>query len=325
MKTTWKLILTELLLATVLLGAYVIPVHAQVIYQQKKLMLTDEEGDRVLLQLFLDTCETGIKKCVQRENVAPQESQYRVPRFARENPLVPNSHQRITDNSRLLPLFDSETLLTNFQRIIQQEAKRGNNLSIGDFHTWKISPRFALSKIVVALATASSARFLYVGQEPALIAWIKNQPDNSVTPEMLFRQSYLLNKGNIYLTILTIENILSDATFEERREDTLVNHKLTDLYAYSPNKFGDWYHFFGTMLAGYVQEPAKIIAEMYSVYRKISRGENAEKSTMDADKSGAQLGGALRQFAEKESYGPLRYWIKQLIRARVSSVHAGEH
>jgi len=108
-------------------------------------------------------------------------------------------------------------------------------------------------------------------------------------------KSYILNHGNMYLALLTIENVLSDATFEENREYTAVNKKLADMYEFSPNKFGDWYHFFGTMLAGYVGERAETIAEMYTVYRRISRGEDAEKSTMDADVKGARIGNKLRE------------------------------
>ena len=316
--------LTGLCIGCMLLGIYTNPGYAQVVYQQEKLMLTDSKGDEILWRLFLDTCETGVKKCLQQENVPPQESQYRQPRFAQENPLVSGVQERQTNNTYAAPLFKHATLLNNLQRIMQEETTKGNKLSLGQIHTWTPAHRFALSKIIVALATASSSRFLYVGQEIALINWIKTRADNSVTVEDLFRQSYRLNKGNVYLTILTIENILSDATFEKERENTLVNQKLTDLYARSPNKFGDWYHFFGTMLAGYTKEPAKAIAYLYAAYRKISRGENAEKATMAADKAGAQLGGELRAWAEKEHYGQLRYWLKQISRARTGP-HYTQH
>ena len=63
--------------AVVLLSVFGGPVCAQsnrfVEYAQEKLMLVDREGDRLLLQLFWDTCETGLKKCLLRKNIAPQE------------------------------------------------------------------------------------------------------------------------------------------------------------------------------------------------------------------------------------------------------------
>ena len=134
----------------------------------------------------------------------------------------------------------------------------------------------------------------------------------TVTIEDLFRQSYILNRGNVYLTILSIENVLSDATFEAERENTLINQKLVDLYKDSPNKFGDWYHFFGTMLAGYVGEPIDLIVQLYSMYRKISRGEAAEKATLAADKAGADIGSDLRKFMMEDSFNLRRVLAEDL-------------
>lgn len=286
--------------AVVLLSVFSGPVCAQsnhfVEYAQEKLMLVDREGDRLLLQLFWDTCETGLKKCLLRKNIAPQKTQLRMPRFLQENPILQNTPVRTVDNSRVRPLFDAQATVSNLKKIIRNEQARGLHASFGRIHTWSAGRTSGLSKIIMALATASSSRFLYVGYEEELIEWIKTRPDNSVSIEALFHKSYILNGGNVYLTLLTIENVLSDATFEEDRENTAVNRKLADLYAGSPNKFGDWYHMFGTMLAGYVGEPARLIAKLYGIYRRISRGEAAEKATMAADKVGADMGVELRGF-----------------------------
>ena len=286
--------------AVVLLSVFSGPVCAQsnhfVEYAQEKLMLVDSEGDRLLLQLFWDTCETGLKKCLLRKNIAPQETQLRLPRFLQENPILSDTPVRTVDNSRVRPLFDAQATVSNLKKIIRNEQARGLHASFGRIHTWSAGRTSGLSKIIMALATASSSRFLYVGHEEELIEWIKKRPDNSVSIEALFHKSYILNGGNVYLTLLTIENVLSDATFEENRENTAVNRKLADLYAGSPNKFGDWYHMFGTMLAGYVGEPARLIAKLYGIYRRISRGEAAEKATMAADKVGADMGVELRGF-----------------------------
>ena len=286
--------------AVVLLSVFGGPVCAQsnrfVEYAQEKLMLVDREGDRLLLQLFWDTCETGLKKCLLRKNIAPQETQLRLPRFLQENPILSDTPVRTVDNSRVRPLFDAQATVFNLKKIIRNEQARGLHASFGRIHTWSAGRTSGLSKIIMALATASSSRFLYVGHEEELIEWIKTRPDNSVSIEALFHKSYILNGGNVYLTLLTIENVLSDATFEADRENTAVNRKLADLYAGSPNKFGDWYHMFGTMLAGYVGEPARLIAKLYGIYRRISRGEAAEKATMAADKVGADMGVELRGF-----------------------------
>jgi len=271
-------------------------------YKQEKLMLRDEKGDEVLLKLFSDTCTTGVKKVITQTNVPPQESQLRTPRFAKENPIIKTNVKPVVDNTQAKPLFNQEKTLEAIKKIIEEEEKKGIKFSGGRVHAWNnYYHKHLFSKIIMALATASSSRFLYVGQEIPLINWLRTQPDNSVNIEALFHKSYILNKGNLYLTILTIENVLSDATFEKDREDTMVNHKLVNLYEESPNKFGDWYHFFGTMLAGYVGEPSRVIAQMYSVYRRISRGDTAEKSTIEADKAGANMGVKLRRYIYMES------------------------
>ncbi len=271
-------------------------VFAQVTYQQKKLMLVDIQGDKVLSQLFMDTAKKGVQKCIERRNVPPEQCQYRAPRFAAYNPILPNVKLGKVDNSHVHFTYDEELTIKKLQQIINSQENKGYKVSFGSIHHWaSVRPSIVgTSKIVVALATASSSRFLYVGKEIALINWIKTQPDKSITIEKLFKQSYLLNRGDVYLTILTIENVLSDATFEKDREKTLVNQKLVDLYTNSPNKFGDWYHLFGTMLAGYTGEPATVIAGLYGVYRRISRGKDAEKSTMHADQVGACIGVQLR-------------------------------
>lgn len=303
-----------LIAALMLLAAQSIFAQA-ITYQQDKLKLIDPDGDAVLLEVFSDTCKTGLKKCVLFQNVAPAESQLRTPRFSAENPVLDIEDKRVIDNSKAEALFDMESTLKRLEAIMKNGEYR---ISLGTMHRWASSDLFSAkslaSKLLMCLATATSSRFMYVGKEVDLIKWILSQPDNSVTIERIFNESYSLNEGNVYLTILTIENVLSDSTFEAEREKTAVNQKLADLYAGSPNKFGDWYHLFGTMLAGYANEPAETIADLYGVYRKISRGENAEKATMSADKIGAKMGTKLRQFVFKNDEELYRKAVEQIKR-----------
>lgn len=279
-----------------------ISVFANITYKQKRLMLTDETGDEILVQLFINTCKTGVKKCIRRENVPPQEEQLRSPRFARENPINNNLPDSEGIYGQVKPLYTKEAVLHHFIQYIKVSEKKGIKMSFGSIHKWHSFATFPFaSKIILALGTASSSRFMYVGKEEKLILWIKTQPDKSITIQKLFDKSYDLNQGNLYLTLLTIENVLSDATFEKNREHTAVNQKLADLYVKSPNKFGDWYHFFGTMLAGYVGEQATTIADLYSIYRKVSRGDKSEETTIHADKTGALIGQKLRNYANRGS------------------------
>jgi hypothetical protein len=76
---------------------------------------------------------------------------------------------------------------------------------------------------------------------------ILSSPNYSVTPELAFRKAYELSRGNLYLTLRTLYN-----TLRLHRTDVDFQRKLIDLRGDRPQKGrngGDWYHFFGTMLA----------------------------------------------------------------------------
>ena len=160
--------------------------YAQAVtYQQEKLMLIDPVGDSALEAVFLATCETGAKKCVAFRNVAPQSSQLRTPRFAKENPILNIPDNRIIDNSRVFASFDVKETTAKLQAIIQ-EGNKNYPVTYGGVHIWAAGAgfgwsKFLLSKPVMALATATSSRFMYVGQEEHLIKWILAQKNKSVT------------------------------------------------------------------------------------------------------------------------------------------------
>ena len=152
-------------------------------------------------------------------------------------------------------------------QIMKEEMANGITPKLGTPHTW--SPEFIayckkhgeviplnFSKLLVALASGVTSRHFKTGQEEALIAAVLTHPDGSVTMDQMFRASYRLNKGEFYLTLLTIENVLSDFWRHPQREQLAVTRKLAQIsnfYQGKGNKYGSWYHFYGLMLYGYVE------------------------------------------------------------------------
>jgi hypothetical protein len=74
--------------------------------------------------------------------------------------------------------------------------------------------------------------------------------------DQLFRRGYQLHNGDVYLTILAIENILGDNWRHPDRDKLAVTRKLASIsnfYQGKGDKYGAWYHFHGIMLYGYVR------------------------------------------------------------------------
>jgi hypothetical protein len=113
-------------------------------------------------------------------------------------------------------------------------------------HPW---PHF--DRLLVTLAGGTSSQFLRTGTEEELVAWIAAQPPDSVTLASLFRATYRLHDGDVYLALLCAENVLSRYFLEPDR-DALALHDhlrpLIDTFEDRGDQFGAWYHLFGTML-----------------------------------------------------------------------------
>ena len=113
--------------------------------------------------------------------------------------------------------YNSKGFQKLFTQIIFEEQNNGIQPSVGQVHDWSPEIREAFprhmtmrfSKLLTCLALGVSSKYLVTGQEQSLRAFLLLQENNTVTFEKIFRQSYRLNQGNIYLSLLTIENLLS--------------------------------------------------------------------------------------------------------------------
>lgn len=146
-------------------------------------------------------------------------------------------------------------------QVLLEESRAGRPPKPGEpirwspeFHRHHPNPQF--SRILVTLTFGASSRLLRTGREQELVDWIEAQPAHSVTIEGLFRSSYRACDGDVYLTLLTAENVLSRYFLDPDRARLAYLTRLrpiTNTWADRGDAFGAWYHLFGMMLYSYAR------------------------------------------------------------------------
>ncbi|MCM2278287.1 MAG: hypothetical protein NDJ89_09445 [Oligoflexia bacterium] len=158
-----------------------------------------------------------------------------------------------------------ERMLTE---VIAEERLGGLEPSYGTPHEWSpefrrkygsaenSSPYLFASKLLVALAVGDTHKHMRTDREKQLYLWVVAQPLKSVTFPELFRQAYRFCGGDVYLALMTMENLLAHHwKFEHGRERLPVTQRLkpiTSGHEWDWDRFGTWYHLVGVMLYGYV-------------------------------------------------------------------------
>lgn len=93
----------------------------------------------------------------------------------------------------------------------------------------------------------TSVKDLLTGVESSLEEWALKQQPASIHPWDFFEKAYVLSKGNLYQALRTAYNVL-----RLNRTRPPFQRNLMDIRGDRPKQgdnSGDWYHFFGTMLA----------------------------------------------------------------------------
>lgn len=155
-----------------------------------------------------------------------------------------------------------------------------------------------ISKLLAALSLGVTSRVLYTGGERSLLEYMSAQPESSVQFHTLFERAYKLHNGDVYLTLLTLENTFSRWWRTANRENLMTTRKLanfTNSYLGKDDKYGAWYHFFGIALLGLVEgELANSIAEMESegstALNKINNRTEDESQESIVNAVGANFG-----------------------------------
>ncbi len=167
------------------------------------------------------------------------------------------------------------------------------------------SPLFLRSKLFLCLACGWTSRYCVTGQEEALKERLMKYPDRRVQIHHMFAESYRLNKGNIYLTFLTCENILAGDPYREDRENDPLQKKLAYIRHDSKDigdNYGAWYHFFGISLYGLIRAGvvSRSVAEIESVGSFFLEG--ADKQEDYINRYGAIFGKKFKKMMKKETW-----------------------
>ena len=158
----------------------------------------------------------------------------------------------------------------NFKEIIKNfEKENGTEVFRSKPHSWDPENKLKLvsthfpgslifSKLLTSLSLGVTSKFMMTPKDKDLRAWLESQNVAGVSLEDLFKKSLELQKGDLYKTILSIENILSEYWRDKKREHLGKRHSLQSITNHCPGLHkrgyvGSWYHLFGTMLLGCVE------------------------------------------------------------------------
>ncbi len=240
-----------------------------------------------------------------------------IPADEKERLLVQLRNSKLTIEGRVNP-FRKKEMLNMMMQVIREEQAAGLEPKFGEPHTW--SPEFiqycrdkgeliplGFTKLLTALASGVTSRHFKTGTETGLIEYILSRPDESVTMDQMFRASYRLNGGDVYLTILTIENILSDNWRHPEREKLAITRKMANIcnfYQGKGDKYGAWYHFHGIMLYGYVRGGfrAALIGGIETAGSHVLSGGVDEQQEDFVNSVGGKIGAKLAKIVAEKVY-----------------------
>ncbi len=192
--------------------------------------------------------------------------------------------------------------------------------SHGEPHHWgktfrkKYPTRFLgtanfFSKLLVALASGSTSRVMATGKEAELEKWILNQSDRSIYPDQIFRQAYRLQQGDVYLSLLLVENVLSRYFMWNNRALLVQTAKLAPILNHIGERvdlFGSYYHIFGTILYGYASGSLRSgIAAQLERGNQFFANELSERQESFANLAGDRIGVGLKR---RMKHGILKNW-----------------
>ena len=240
-----------------------------------------------------------------------------LPADEKERLLVQLHNSKLQIDGRVNP-FRKKEMLKMYTQIMAEERANGLEPKFGLPHEW--SPEFMqycrdkgeliplnFTKLLTALASGVTSRHFRTGTEEQLIGWILTRGDASVTIDQAFRQSYRLSNGDVYLAILTIENILSDNWRHPERDKLAVTRKLANISNFFQgrgDKYGAWYHFHGIMLYGYVRGGfrAALIGGIESAGSHVLSGGVNEQQEDYVNSTGGKIGAKVAKVVNEKQY-----------------------
>ncbi|MES3037034.1 MAG: hypothetical protein V4736_03930 [Bdellovibrionota bacterium] len=277
----------------------------------KKYVPVATAGEFEDLLSIISSQQPGLEKLFsQLPEVTPTDREYNDARFFT---LIDNLNASIQGRSN--PLI-RKGFKKMFAQVITEEKAAGIQPTYGEPHKWSEefsrkykmrSPLLINSKLLLALSMGRTNRYMVSGTEETLYKWAVSQERNSITLPEMFRASYRINNGDVYKTLLTIENILANQWRNVRRELLPMTQRLKPIalgFMYSEDRFGTWYHLFGMMLYGYVEGGlrADFVGRIEALGSSMLSPKINKTQKQWMNKAGGDLGDDLAEMVKKNSF-----------------------
>ena len=286
-------------------------------YRQDSVMLVDPQGDAMLIRK-LDTAFVKLLSALFRQDL-PQAVSDKERMAGDADFKIGRSYS--LDNDLLLDRF-AEIIRLNYPAITPY---------LGEEHAWSYEARiynlygywhrlwrrctgkqqdFPIpvimhSKLLMCLSCGWTSRYCVTGTEDALTERIMSYPDRSMQIHDLFAESYALNGGNLYMTLLTCENVLTGQPHRPDRELDPLQQRLSYIRNDSKplgDNYGAWYHFFGIALYGMLrpQFVSTFVANTESLGSFFMEGPDRQETLINY--YGALFGKELRKMIKNGSW-----------------------
>lgn len=242
-------------------------------YQQSHYMLEDSLGDEYLADLRADFSNSKRTLRMLRGELPELLIEDREKFDFLKNLDVPMSAKKkgilFNIEAKKKPFNKSQLVGLLASTIAKYEDASNQKVTMGTCHKWSESfknskghlmPKM-MGKLLTALSLGVSNQYLFTGYESMLQDWLLIQEKNSVTIDSILNQALSLSNGDLYLAMLSIENVLSRYWRIEGRENIkyIENlHPISLILNDHGDKFGSWYHLWGMLIYGYCSNSALI-------------------------------------------------------------------
>ena len=287
-------------------------------YQQDGLMLVDPLGDACLLRK-LDTIPIKIVSHLVNGSL-PQADRHNGPATFKIGKTAAFDNDRLLNRCREIMRQHYPAIIPTRGEEHKWSPEAKHYIVYGYWHRlWRRlsgkqqdypCPLLFRSKLLVCLACGWTARYCVTGQEQSLTERIMECPDRSVQIDQLFEESYLLNRGNIYLTFLTCENVLAGMPHREDRGNDPLQRKLAYIRhdsAEAGDNYGAWYHFFGVALYSLLRPDfvSLFVADVENIGSFFMEGADRQETLIN--RSGALFGYEFQRMLERGTW-----WVPTL-------------
>lgn len=281
-------------------------------YRQAESKPIDVEGDAHLIR-DLDRVPGEIVKSVFGRNVKKEEPAGEVKSdviVGKQKPinmdaLINKFRQIIQENPQITPTLGKEHQWSpQAKKFLKFGFIRRLFGFLGGKNSFPV-PLMGRSKLFLCLACGWTSRYMKTGTEDDLKSKLIGYKDKSINIHDVLKESYILNKGNLYETLLTAENVMGGEIYKKDRSQAPLQKKLKYIRNDSKpegDNYGAWYHLMGAglysmMRPGWV---AKSVVEIESFGSLFMEGKDPQEDHIN--RLGAEMGNKLKQMMNDGSW-----------------------